>query len=247
MKRLISWFLVAALSCVAHAAPIVINGPIVAQAAGGGALTLVQRKVSNYSNTTSVSAVFTSASTNGSLIVATLSIEGDATSVSTIGDGTNGSYGSADISTTKATSGNGTGGTAAIYHIKNTGTATLTVSVTLSGSASYGVLSVYEFTGQHATTPLDSTQGASGEQTLHTLTITTVANNCAIVTIGTAYPSAASPDTGFTEAFAEIGLSNSYHYGEYDDNVGTGGGKTLTENRGSPTIFVFSAAAYKGL
>lgn len=196
----------------------------------------------SFSGAATVSVTFASACTPGSLIVASVTQEGAGT-FTDVADGTNGTYGTADISVVTGGVGNGEG-RASVYSKQNTASTAVTVTATLSGNSS-GFLKCYELTGQATSAQVDTTGSGSGTNTQHTLSLTPGTSNCSVIAIGTHYPSGGVADASYTGAFTETGLNTSYHFGEYRVDAGAAGLITLTEGLGSEQGWSFVAAAYK--
>ena len=193
--------------------------------------------MTTYGSGTTATRTFASACTPGSRIVAIATQENQAGTF-TISDPTNGTY--ADDSTGAGGTGVSGSGAATIRSVANTASTALTVTLTL-GTATYGTFTVYELSDA----VFDAgTTGLGGVATAFTGSLTAVASAFGFA-IGTLYPAGASVDTSYTAAFAETGIANAYHFGEYNSNLGSAGTKTVTFNLGSPDSWSLAFATYK--
>jgi len=195
-----------------------------------------------YSGALSVSATFASALTNPSLIIAAATQE-NPTGTFSIADNANaGTYTKDQEIGASNTAENGR---VVIARKQNTATSAATVTCTL-GANSVGVLKIYELTGADTTNAYDSGAANGTDNTAHSITFTTVAANCSVISISFHYPAGAVVDAGYTAAFAEHTGSFGYHFGEHDVDVGAAGSITLTNGiSASRDYFAFAAAAYK--
>lgn len=195
-------------------------------------------------NTDPKTITFAGAMTTDSWLIVMVSLEDD-TTISSVSDSTNGSYGSPDV--TRYNSYGTAHATAAIYKVKNTSTTIPTITVDLS-AASWGSIWAYEVSGLDATTPLD----ASGTWVVTTdvdlsFTVTPATANCAIFSVGSGYSSTGiTADSGYTAASeSPIGINNQYSFGEYNLDVGASGTKTLTYSSTGNKQGSAVAVAYK--
>lgn len=181
--------------------------------------------------------------TNPSLLVAVVTYESKTGSLS-VSDPTNGTW-TQDVTNN---GGNGAGeGKCEIWSVQNTGTAGLTVTLTI-GTASYGYFQIYEVTGAATSSALDSTQSGADEASNsdNSISHTTLSDNCALFHCGTFYGGTASADSGYTEGWTNTALNNAYHYGEYIADAGAAGAKTLTfTDTGTKNNWCSVSAAYK--
>lgn len=198
----------------------------------------------SYSGATSVSATFASAMTNPSLVIVSLTME-TPTATATISDNKNAGNYTQDVTATQNAGGGGDG-KAIIASKQNTQTAAATVTATLSTST-FGMLKIQEYTGAATSAALDTTNGgANGTNTQPTGSLTTGTANCTVIAASTHYGNGATTDTGYTAAYAETGLSNAYHYGEYRVDAGAAGAITLHMGFvGNESGWNMAVAAYK--
>lgn len=196
----------------------------------------------SYGGASTVSATFGSALTNPSLIIAAATQENQAGTF-TISDNANAGNYADDV--TIAASNPGEHGKSTIRRKQSTATSAATVTCTL-GANSTGTLKIYELTGADTTNALDSTASDGTDSGAHSITITTNAANCTIISAGTHYPGTATADANFTAAFTEHGGSFAYHFGEYRVDAGAAGSTVIDyEIPTSRDYHSMVAAAYK--
>lgn len=202
--------------------------------------TIIQSVAMVVISGTTATRTFASACTPGSRIVA-MATQENHTGTFTISDPTNGAY-AVDSDGANAVAGNGTAAT--VRSVANTASTALTVTVTL-GTSGDGVFVIYEITDSTLDAASSGLGGVgSPTPTAHTGSITTSAANASVFSIGGHYPSGAAVDSGFTSAFAETGTSISYHWGEYDEDAGAAGVKTLTYGLGNVENWSLAIASY---
>lgn len=196
----------------------------------------------SYGGASSVAVTFASACTNPSVISAAATQENQAGTF-TISDGVNaGNY----VDDVTIAAGNAAEhGKTTIRRMQNTSTSALTVTCTL-GASSTGTLKCFELTGADTTNAYDSSASDGTDGGAHSITITTVANNCTIISAGTHYPGTSIADAGFTASFTEHAGSFAYHFGEYKADAGTAGANTLDyEIPSARDYHTMAAVAYK--
>lgn len=205
--------------------------------------TIAQNPVMvSYGGASSVAVTFASACTNPSVIVAAATQENQAGTFSIADNANAGTY--VDDKTTAAANA-AEYGNATIRRKQSTATTAATVTCTL-GAASTGTFKCYELTGADTTNAFDSSAGDGTDGGAHSITVTTVAANCTMISIGAHYPAGAVVDSGYTAAFAEHGGSFAYHFGEHNADVGAAGAKTLTYGMTvNRDYHAFVAVAYK--
>jgi hypothetical protein len=176
---------------------------------------------------TSQTVTFSNACTPGSVIVVLVTSEGAA--ISGCSDPTNGAY----------TSPSGTGGVAATFYQANTSSSPLTITVTFSGSATAGIITLFEITSSAGTPVLDAHaeipfQNDAPPNPNRSLTLTTTVSGAAGFACATAYPDAyiANPDSGWTAFVSGAAGSQRFHDSEYRANLGAAGAKTVWAAQG---------------
>lgn len=201
--------------------------------------------VATYSNATSVAVTFGAGCTNPSLIVAAVTCDNVAPTVTVSDDGNVGDY-AADVEATVASF----TGKAGIYSKQNTQTSALTVTAALGASTNAGTLKIWEITGAPTSSALDAT-GADTEESggideLLDASLITNSANCSIFAVTINYPGGvAGLDSGFTQSFAEVGLYNYYHFCEHLADAGAAGAETVTMGGGLHNAGARVSAAYK--
>ena len=205
--------------------------------------TLVQNPAAViYSGSTTVEVTFGSACTPGSWLTGCITQEHGATgSWVSCTDSGNGSWGAPKVSVLNGQdSGVGCGG-AAIYAVPNASSAAVTITATI-GVSSYGVLQAQEWSGPGATGAIGSNFATTSSP--HTVDITTQSDASLVISCGTHYPSGAAVDTGYTANIAESPGSWSYRFGEYNNDVGAAGLKTLTYGLGNVILWSMCAVEF---
>jgi hypothetical protein len=206
-------------------------------------MAILQQTTKNAYSSAAPTVTFPGACTPGSKIVVLFNKE-TLSGTATVADGVNGGNYDVDGFIQGGSGSAGSGGVG-IYSMDNTSSATLTVTLTLSGST-VGALIAFELSD---TVNFDAVDTDQGQSSVPGVSITTVTANAAVFVVIGRYPGGSMAlDSGFTEAFSEAAGSVTYHYGEYDLDVGAAGVKTLnfdtlpTEDNWNMVAVAYAAA-----
>jgi hypothetical protein len=210
--------------------------------------TIAQHPAAQSYSAATVGKTFGSNCTNGSLLVAVVTLETASATITGVSDPTNGAWTEQAWATNDPETGAGQG-SVGIYTRANTATTALTVTANLSATT-HGYLDIYEITGQHAS-PIGAVAEEFGNDESPealTLTLAKQAANSTVIAGAVFYPNnGVAPDTGFTAGFGPSAINNSYNYSEYDEDAGASGNSVLTlgGSAGTPDNWAFAALEIK--
>jgi hypothetical protein len=212
--------------------------------------TIAQHPTAASYSASSVQKTYGSSCTNGSILVAVVTLETSSATVTAVSDPTNGSWTERAWATNNPETGAGQG-SVGIYTRANTATTALTVTATLSG-ATHGYLDIYEITGQDSS-PIGAVAEEFGNDESPealTLTLAKEAANSTVIAGAVFYPNnGVTFDTGFTTGLGPSAINNSYSYSEYDEDAGSSGNSVLNLGgaAGTPDNWAFAALEIKTL